>query len=154
MFNKIFLQQRHGKQKIYSVHEPDEQCISKGKENKKYEYGSKALIITTKNSGVIIGAINIPRNVFDGHTLKPALIQQKRLTGHKLKNNFVDRGYRSVKGVMGTKIIVADNKKNKNGISETDITKWISPESSNRAQNLTSEVGSQIKSKLLQRNIW
>jgi hypothetical protein len=33
--------------KIYSLHEPAVQCISKGKEHKKYEFGSKVSIITT-----------------------------------------------------------------------------------------------------------
>ncbi len=65
-------------------------------------------IIATKKSGVIIGAINIEKNVHDSKTLQPALEQQQRLTGIVLKNNFVDRGYRGVKEVMGTKIIIPD----------------------------------------------
>jgi IS5 family transposase len=40
--------------------------------------------------------------------LQPALEQQQRLTGNILQNNFVDRGYRGVKEVLGTKIIIAD----------------------------------------------
>ena len=85
------------------------QCISKGKEHKKYEFGSKVSIITTKNSGVIIGALNLEKNVHDSKTLLPALEQQQRLTGRVLKNNFVDRGYRGVKEVLGTNIIIPDN---------------------------------------------
>ena len=34
--------------------------------------------------------------------------QQQRLTGTVLKNNFVDRGYRGVKEVMGTTITLPD----------------------------------------------
>lgn len=113
LYKQILLQKRNDKQKIYSTHEPHVQCISKGKEHKKYEFGSKVSIITTKNSGVIIGAINIPKNDYDAHTLEPAIRQQQQLTGHKLKNNYVDRGYRGVKNVLDTNIIVADNKKNK-----------------------------------------
>jgi len=90
--------------KIYSLHEPHVQCISKGKEHKKYEFGSKVSIISTKNSGIIIGAINIERNDYDAHTLDPALEQQQRLTGHILKLSFVDRGYRGVSEVRGTRI--------------------------------------------------
>ena len=105
LFKKILAQKRHDKQKIYSIHEPHVQCISKGKEHKKYEFGSKVSIITTKTTGVIIGAINIPKNDYDAHTLQPAIDQQQRLTGHVLKNNYVDRGYRGVKNVLGTKII-------------------------------------------------
>ena len=106
LFKKVLAQKREDKQKIYSLHEPHVQCISKGKEHKKYEFGSKVSIMTTKNSGVIIGAINIPKNDYDGHTLLPALEQQQKLTGRVIKNNYVDRGYRGVKNVLGTNIII------------------------------------------------
>lgn len=102
LFTKVLSQKRNDSGKIYSLHEPHVQCISKGKEHKKYEFGSKVSIITAKTSGVIIGAINIPENDYDAHTLDPALQQQQRLTGHVLKDAFVDRGYRGVKQVRGT----------------------------------------------------
>lgn len=62
---------------------------------------------------MIIGAINIPKNIHDVHTLEPAIDQQQRLTGHVLNNNYVDRGYRGIKKVLGTNIITPDNNKNK-----------------------------------------
>lgn len=108
LFKKVLAQNRADSNKIYSLHEPHTQCMSKGKEHKKYEFGSKVSIITTKTTGVIIGAINIERNVHDSKTLQPALEQQQRLTGITLKNNFVDRGYRGVKEVLGTTIITPD----------------------------------------------
>jgi IS5 family transposase len=108
LFKKVLAQKKTDSNKIYSLHEPHVQCISKGKEHKKYEFGSKVSIITTKNTGVIIGAINIEKNVHDSKTLQPALEQQQRLTGITLKNNFVDRGYPGVKEVLGTKIIMPD----------------------------------------------
>jgi IS5 family transposase len=108
LFKKVLAQKKTDSNKIYSLHEPHVQCISKGKEHKKYEFGSKVSIITTKNTGVIIGAINIEKNVHDSKTLQPALEQQQRLTGIILKSNFVDRGYRGVKEVLGTKIIIPD----------------------------------------------
>jgi IS5 family transposase len=108
LFKKVLMQKRADSNKIYSLHEPHTQCMSKGKEHKKYEFGSKVSIITTKTTGVIIGAINIERNVHDSKTLQPAIEQQQRLTGITLKNNFVDRGYRGVKEVLGTAIIVPD----------------------------------------------
>ena len=39
-FEAILAQRRHSQKKIYSIHEPDVQCISKGKEHKKYEFGN------------------------------------------------------------------------------------------------------------------
>lgn len=106
LFKKVLAQKRDDKQKIYSLHEPHVQCIGKGKEHKKYEFGSKASITATKTTGVIIGALNIPINDYDAHTLAPALEQQQRLTGRVLKNDYVDRGYRGVKNVLGTNIII------------------------------------------------
>ncbi|MFN2440875.1 MAG: IS5 family transposase, partial [Chitinophagaceae bacterium] len=109
LFKKVLAQKKTDSNKIYSLHEPHVQCISKGKEHKKYEFGSKVSIITTKKTGVIIGAINIEKNVHDSKTLQPALEQQQRLTGIILKNNFVDRGFRGMKEVLGTKIIIPDS---------------------------------------------
>lgn len=108
LFKTILAQKKDDSDKIYSIHEPHVQCISKGKEHKKYEFGSKVSIITTKNTGVIIGALNLEKNVHDSKTLVPAIEQQQRLTGVILKNNFVDRGYRGAKEVLGTKIIIPD----------------------------------------------
>ena len=108
LFKQVLAQKKTDSNKIYSLHEPHVQCISKGKEHKKYEFGSKVSIITTKNTGVIIGAINIEKNVHDSKTCAPAIEQQQRLTGITLTNNFVDRGYRGIKEVLGTKIIIPD----------------------------------------------
>lgn len=108
LFKKALAQKRTDSNKIYSLHEPHTQCLSKGKEHKKYEFGSKVSIMTTKTTGVIIGAINIEKNVHDSKTLQPAIEQQQRLTGITLKQNFVDRGYRGVKEVLGTTIVTPD----------------------------------------------
>jgi IS5 family transposase len=120
IFKRILLQKRKDKQKIYSVHEPHVQCISKGKEHKKYEFGSKVSIITTKNTGVIIGAVNIPKNDYDAHTLESALAQQQRLTGHILKDNYTDKGYLGVKRVLGTNIITP-NRRTKNNYQKQKL---------------------------------
>jgi len=108
LFKRVLAQKKTDSNKIYSLHEPHTQCMSKGKEHKKYEFGSKVSIITTKTTGVIIGAINIEKNVHDSKTLQPAIEQQQRVTGITLKNNFVHRGYRGVKEVLGTTIIIPD----------------------------------------------
>jgi IS5 family transposase len=104
LFTQVLSQKREDKNKIYSLHESHVQCIGKGKLHKKYEFGSKVSITTTANSGVIIGALNLPKNDYDGHTLDAALEQQQRLTGKILKEVFVDRGYRGVTKVRGTTI--------------------------------------------------
>ncbi|MGA1842340.1 MAG: IS5 family transposase [bacterium] len=50
LFEKVLEQGKHSKDKIYSLHEPQVYCISKGKEHKKYEFGAKASIVVTKNT--------------------------------------------------------------------------------------------------------
>ena len=60
------------------------------------------------------------------HTLEPAIEQQQqqqRLTGYALKNNYVDRGYRGVKSVLGTNIIVADNNRYKSEYKKQKLRK-------------------------------
>ncbi len=102
LFKQVLLQTRNSKKKIYSLHEPDVQCISKGKEHKKYEFGNKVSIVYNL-SGVIVGAMGF-RNEYDGHTLEPALQQVEALTGKSPKTASVDRGYRGKSMIGDTKI--------------------------------------------------
>jgi IS5 family transposase len=67
MYQQVLSQTRNSKNKIYSLHEPNVCCISKGKEHKKYEFGNKASFVKT-DSGVIVRAMGF-RNEYDGHTL-------------------------------------------------------------------------------------
>lgn len=102
LFRQVLQQTRDSKKKIYSLHEPDVQCISKGKEHKKYEFGNKVSIVYNV-SGVIVGAMGF-RNEYDGHTLAPALQQVETLTGKAPKTATVDRGYRGKSVIGNTKI--------------------------------------------------
>lgn len=93
LFKRVLAQKRSDSGKIYSLHEPQVQCISKGKEHKKYEFGNKVSLVHTQNTGVIVGALGF-RNEYDGHTLEKALQQTSRLTGCPPKTVTVDRGYK------------------------------------------------------------
>lgn len=92
--------------KIYSLHEPDVLCISKGKEHKKYEFGNKVSIIRLWN-GIIIGAMAF-RNEYDGHTIDRAMEQAHRLYGRTIRILAGDRGYRGQKMSGDTKIMIPD----------------------------------------------
>ena len=105
-FEAILAQRRHSGKKIYSIHEPDVQCISKGKEHKKYEFGNKVSIIRSA-TGIILGAQSF-RNEYDGHTIEASLAQVERLTQRKIKILAGDRGYRGKKEVNGTQILIPD----------------------------------------------
>jgi IS5 family transposase len=102
-FKLILKQTRSSSNKIYSLHEPAVECISKGKEHKKYEFGNKVSLAITLNTGVIVGALGF-RKEYDGHTLQPALEQVSRLTGKEPKTASVDRGYRGNTQIGNTKI--------------------------------------------------
>lgn len=104
---QIVHQKKHDQNKIYSVHEPDVQCISKGKEYKKYEFGCKVSLAVTKDSGVCVGAMSFEKNPYDGHTLPAALDQCERLTEQRPKVALVDLGYRGAKEIGETKILYA-----------------------------------------------
>ncbi len=105
ILNKILSQQKGDKNKIYSIHEPEVNCIAKGKEAKKFEFGNKTGIVLTKTSKIVVGAIAFQNNPYDGHTLEEHLKQTEYLTGRMPKIGIVDRGYRGRKIINGVEII-------------------------------------------------
>jgi IS5 family transposase len=91
---RLFEQTRTSKNKIYSVHAPEVECIAKGKAHKRYEFGCKASVATTSKNNWIVGAHALAGNPYDGHTLSGAIQQVERLTGETPNDVMVDRGYR------------------------------------------------------------
>jgi IS5 family transposase len=108
---RLFEQQRHDSDKLYSLHEPHVACISKGKAHKKYEFGNKVSLCVTNREGFILGAQGLEGNPYDGHTLQGALNQVVELTGVKPERCYVDRGYRG-HGVTGTRVFLSGQKRN------------------------------------------
>ncbi len=94
MAKRLLRQKKTDRNKLYSLHAPEVECISKGKAHKRYEFGVKASIATTNKSNFVVGGMALPGNPFDGHTLVNALNQIRRLTSSKIDEVFVDRGYR------------------------------------------------------------
>lgn len=90
---RIWSQKRKDKNKVYSVHEPHIECISKGKAHKRYEFGCKASVATTSRGCWFVGALAVHGNPYDGHTLSKTLEQVERIA-KKPNRAFVDRGYR------------------------------------------------------------
>lgn len=104
LFERMLAQKRQDKNKLYSLHEPHVECIAKGKQHKPYEFGSKASFIIGKHSGIVLGALNIEVNDYDGHTLDEALDQFEAINGYRPEKGIVDLGYRGRKKV-GTTLI-------------------------------------------------
>src|SRR5690606_7875066 len=57
LFHRGLNQKRGDKHKLYSLHEPHVYCMSKGKDHKRYEFGVKASLTTTRDSKIILGAM-------------------------------------------------------------------------------------------------
>ena len=109
LFQTIVAQKINSTNKIYSIHEPQVYCISKGKDHKKYEFGSKASIAVTKNNGIIVGAVHFSTNIYDGHTLPATLTQTTELVGQRPEVAICDRGYRGKSTIDGTTIEIPKN---------------------------------------------
>ena len=80
--------------KLYSLHEPEVRCISKGKAHKRYEFGQKVALATTNRGNWFVGALLCEGNPYDGHTLDATLQQVESNTGVALSDVYVDKGYR------------------------------------------------------------
>lgn len=103
LYSRAVNQKRKDKNKIYSLHEPDVACIAKGKEHKKYEFGTKVAFAQTITDGIIVGAQNA-FNEYDGNCLAPLLDQVETITGKRPERAFCDRGFRGRTKIGGTKI--------------------------------------------------
>lgn len=94
MASRLLLQKRNDKGKLYSLHAPEVECISKGKAHKKYEFGCKVGVVTTSKDNFVIGAKAFHGNPYDGHTLKESISQAEKLGKFTAKEVYVDMGYR------------------------------------------------------------
>jgi transposase, IS5 family len=94
MAQRLLAQTRTSKNKLYSVHAPEVECISKGKAHKRYEFGCKASVAATSKNNWIVGTHALHGNPYDGHTLGGAIKQVERLTGQTPQDVMVDQGYR------------------------------------------------------------
>lgn len=96
---RIRTQQPKDKNKLYAMHAPEVECISKGKARHPYEFGVKASIAITHRSALMVGARTFPGNPYDGHVLSAQLEQTNILledVGRTPKQVVVDLGYRGV----------------------------------------------------------
>jgi len=106
LVNRLLAQKPKDKSKLYSLHEPAVDCISKGKAHKRYEFGTKVSVATTNRGGFVVGMRALPGNPYDGHTLSEALEQVEILTDQRPEMAFVDRGYRG-HGAENVKVFIS-----------------------------------------------
>ena len=114
---RVFNQEKESKGKIYSLHEPQVECLSKGKVHKRYEFGNKVSFTVTGKKNWIIGAKTFFGNPFDGKTLKEAVKQTEKITRQEVKRIGVDRGYRGkVHHPKGKETLIAGSKVKNRGM--------------------------------------
>jgi IS5 family transposase len=100
---RLLDQKPKDKNKLYSLHAPEVECIAKGKVRQPYEFGVKVTVATTHREGLVVGMRSLLGNPFDGHTLAEAIEQMEILTEQKPKAVFVDKGYQGAE-VPGVKV--------------------------------------------------
>jgi transposase, IS5 family len=110
LVSQLLHQQPKGADKIYALHEPEVDCISKGKARVRYEFGCKVSVATTLDAGFVVGMRSFPGNPYDGHTLRSALEQAEILTEQRPDLAVVGRGYRG-HGVEATRIRISGTRR-------------------------------------------
>ncbi|WP_299822355.1 IS5 family transposase [uncultured Jannaschia sp.] len=110
---RLLRQKPRDKRKLYALHEPDVDCISKGKAHKRYEFGCKVSVATTHREGFVVGTRSMPGNPYDGHTLHEAVEQVEILADARPRRVFVDRGYRGhgIEPVTSTTVYISGQRR-------------------------------------------
>jgi len=117
--DKIFTQKRSDKDKTYSVHAPEVECISKGKVHRKYEFGCKVSVVSTTKGNWVVGIDALHGNPYDGHTLADAIEQAESMTGFSIENVFCDKGYKGSAASLPEKNVHLSGRRNK------AIRRWL-----------------------------
>jgi len=111
---RLLNQTKNSKNKIYSIHAPEVECISKGKAHKRYEFGNKVGVATTSKGNWIVAIRAFHGNPYDGHTLKETIEQMERLTKKVARDVYVDLGYRGHDYQGDAVINIVNSRKMKN----------------------------------------
>ena len=91
---RLHAQEQTDRRKLYSLHEPEVMCISKGKAHKRYEFGQKVSVSTTNRGNWIVGVELSAGNPYDGHTLAKTIASIEDTTRVSVTDAYVDKGYR------------------------------------------------------------
>ncbi len=91
---RLHLQKRQDRGKLYSVHAPEVECISKGKAHKRYEFGCKVALAVSSEGGWVLAAQALEGNPYDGHTLRSTVDRVVLMAGVEPEHVYCDMGYR------------------------------------------------------------
>lgn len=117
---RLLAQKRDDKNKLYSIHAPEVECISKGKAHKRYEFGVKVAVVMSAKKCFVLCSKALHGNPYDGHTLRESLSEAIELTNIKPQMAFVDEGYKG----HGIEDIAVFSSRQKRGVTAS-IKRWI-----------------------------
>jgi len=106
LVNRLLAQKPKDKKKLYSLHEPAVDCISKGNAHKRYECATKVSVATPNRGGFVVGMRALAGNAYDGPALTEALERVEILTDQRPDMAFVDREYHG-HGVDNVKVFIS-----------------------------------------------
>ena len=119
---RLHLQGRHDKGKLYSVHAPEVECISKGKAHKRYEFGSKVALAVTSKGGWVLAAQALEGNPYDGHTLQSTMDRIVSMSGIEPGHVYCDMGYRGHDYEGGCQVHVGRRRR---GSIAKELWRWM-----------------------------
>jgi transposase, IS5 family len=91
---RLHVQERREKGKLYSVHAPEVECISKGKAHRRYEFGCKVALAVSSKGGWVLAAQALEGNPYNGHTLQSTMDRIVATSGTEPEHVYCDMGYR------------------------------------------------------------
>jgi IS5 family transposase len=92
---RLHVQERHDKGKLYSVHAPEVECISKGKAHRRYEFGCKVALAVSSKGGWVLAAQALEGNPYDGHTLQSTMDRIVATSGIEAEHVYCEMSYRA-----------------------------------------------------------
>jgi IS5 family transposase len=119
---RLHLQERRDKGKLYSVHAPEVECISKGKAHKRYEFGCKVALAVTSKGGWVLAAQALEGNPYDGHTLQSTMEQLLKTGRVEPEHVYADMGYRGHDYGGGCQIHVGSRRR---GTIAGSVWRWM-----------------------------
>jgi transposase, IS5 family len=106
--SQVITQQRHDKDKVYSLHKPYTCCIAKGKAAKPYEFGNKVGLMTHPTKKIIVA---FDANPHDSTTIAPLLQHMKRTLQNTPQEVVYDRGGKGRAQIDGVTITTLNKPK-------------------------------------------
>lgn len=110
MSKRLLSQDKKSKDKLYSLHEPEAYCISKGKAGKPYEFGCKVSLVLTHKQGLALSSQALSGNQYDGHVLDSSLKRAEGIAQTSIEQAFVDKGYKG-HGITDKQVYISGQKR-------------------------------------------